>query len=1286
MSHIRRLACLFAVLAPLTGVSVSGRQPRIQFAVEHCNGNGWLPIHDAEFMSVGVTMDFRLRATATAPVYFAICGIDSHGQIVPLWPWVDEQCSKIIPDGQSRRQSVILDGSAVHDAMKRNGQFYDGQYCFLILASEEATPNWNSYLPHRDIRRQLHLAITMPMYALLQRGEVESHVWLCGQPSVRPDDADMNAIISEYRRVTEIAEKDSTISTALLCAFVQNAIAAPSRTQEVMEFRRRHQKCWSLLRTGSLRDADAQSREIIEGFQLIYPQSLFPGGHIDLVHSTMLRGSVRAFLGDSTTSVRLFRESLEKCNRLHELAPTIDTQLLRATIAENLAVQLLENGDSKEALDFTEIACRDCVELLKVSQFAKERVFVTELYSKALLTRSTAAFHLGVPVSEVRRQLSAVDELISLSTEQAVPTKSLSIIVDASRAYLSFLENDHARAKAHLLAVVNRFEQEEGWTDYELLVLTGAADDLMTLYVNDGDLRNARRTASRLSALLRRERKILEAPQTIGILLLAINRLDDGLASIIYGDGDAEFLMEICRDQLTWMEFGDVRTRSAFLSLAESVAAFDCGLAKEICQRAEIAARQDVLDNQVIVSRLHLVRALLIQASIDLQEGQVTVARLRYHEAIRELSRVDPRAIDVEERVELLLRGAILAAQVADDRAAERLYRLATRFDNDWMHQISHGLLARAACDAQRRLWKSGTRGVSEEFGRAWAREVDYSWSLLALSRFGENQQWAQRHELYSSLALAGARQQRCSLETAYQLCATRKRLANEAAKVWRSLLAQDNDRSRTLRAEIVAAQRRSVGTLYWPLASTTPPTARVADTSGLHTRDTPLHWQAVELANDQQLLARRAELDQHDWRDFPPQTVVIDVFRRRPVDLQQASAERSAPYRYFAFVLQRDTSPRLVDLGDAESIDAQIAAWRTAIRDNRDSPAARWLREQLWNPLERQFAGAAQRVYICPEGSLATLPWAALPGRQPDSVLLEDYSLALLPHGLALLNPPSIDSSQQSPDRPVWLLVGNVDYAVPDQSVVPADAPKNHGTERLPRQWSPLPGTRDELQAVVQFAPEAQLVRLEGAAASTDGLLARLPQAHWVHIATHGFFAGPDSQMVPNAPAFARRARHDPLQLSGLVLAGANQPPRLDRLGLAEGDGGLLTGSVIASLPLDRVQTVVLSACETGLGTSGEGSLGLQRAFHQAGADNVIATLWNVDDQATASLMSLFYYHTHRRNLSPLEALRQAQLTVRRHPSAASQLASLRGPDFRKAAQQLRDDASESTISGVGD
>jgi CHAT domain-containing protein len=81
------------------------------------------------------------------------------------------------------------------------------------------------------------------------------------------------------------------------------------------------------------------------------------------------------------------------------------------------------------------------------------------------------------------------------------------------------------------------------------------------------------------------------------------------------------------------------------------------------------------------------------------------------------------------------------------------------------------------------------------------------------------------------------------------------------------------------------------------------------------------------------------------------------------------------------------------------------------------------------------------------------------------------------------------------------------------------------------------------------------------------------------------------------------------------------------------------------------------------------EGVYGLQRAFHQAGCRDVVASLWRVNDEATAALMAVFYRKLWKENLPPLEALRQAQLTLYRHPESIKDLAE-RGWDTSKTAK----------------
>ena len=114
---------------------------------------------------------------------------------------------------------------------------------------------------------------------------------------------------------------------------------------------------------------------------------------------------------------------------------------------------------------------------------------------------------------------------------------------------------------------------------------------------------------------------------------------------------------------------------------------------------------------------------------------------------------------------------------------------------------------------------------------------------------------------------------------------------------------------------------------------------------------------------------------------------------------------------------------------------------------------------------------------------------------------------------------------------------------------------------------------------------------------------------------------------------------------LSGLVFAGANKSAPEGR------EDGLLTAEEVSWIDLGGCDLVVLSACETSLGTEkgGEGMIGLRRAFRLAGARSVVSSLWSVDDETTGELMRAFYWNLWIEEMSRSEALRQAQLEMLR-------------------------------------
>jgi CHAT domain-containing protein len=110
--------------------------------------------------------------------------------------------------------------------------------------------------------------------------------------------------------------------------------------------------------------------------------------------------------------------------------------------------------------------------------------------------------------------------------------------------------------------------------------------------------------------------------------------------------------------------------------------------------------------------------------------------------------------------------------------------------------------------------------------------------------------------------------------------------------------------------------------------------------------------------------------------------------------------------------------------------------------------------------------------------------------------------------------------------------------------------------------------------------------------------------------------------------------------ELSGIALSMVDEKGR--------SRDGYLRLNEIYNLNLPA-ELVVLSACQTGVGKQikGEGLIALTRGFMYAGARSVVASLWKVDDAATASLMTEFYRQMFTNKLKPAAALRSAQLKI---------------------------------------
>ena len=207
---------------------------------------------------------------------------------------------------------------------------------------------------------------------------------------------------------------------------------------------------------------------------------------------------------------------------------------------------------------------------------------------------------------------------------------------------------------------------------------------------------------------------------------------------------------------------------------------------------------------------------------------------------------------------------------------------------------------------------------------------------------------------------------------------------------------------------------------------------------------------------------------------------------------------------------------------------------------------------------------------------------------------------------------------------------------------------------KRPVRPLKALPGSKSEAETVAKLLEKGRIgsvAVLSGSQASERQIKLESPGKRFIHLATHGFFA---TGKVRSALAGSRSAGgldartggFNPMLLSGVVLAGANAGADLS--GATE--DGVLTALEVAGLDLRGTELVTLSACETGLGelVTGEGVMGLRRAFAEAGARALLLSLWKIPDEETRVLMEEFYRQVASApDMDKASALRKAQLQM---------------------------------------
>lgn len=387
-----------------------------------------------------------------------------------------------------------------------------------------------------------------------------------------------------------------------------------------------------------------------------------------------------------------------------------------------------------------------------------------------------------------------------------------------------------------------------------------------------------------------------------------------------------------------------------------------------------------------------------------------------------------------------------------------------------------------------------------------------------------------------------------------------------------------------------------------------------------------------ISLRTSEVLYADNLTAEEVRWQSLvsklKPNEAIVEMVRFRKYDLQTSRKKNYFGFAdsvyYAALVLTSEThrKPEVILFKEGGNLETRYYNYyKNAMKYNVQDELSYHF---FWEPIEARLAGK-DRIYFSSDGVYHRINVNTLRDVNTGRFLLEKFDIVYLLNPIQFLENKQPTTKMKHDAVLMGDPVFDIDVSKPRERAVDY----NH--------FAGLPGTQDEILAIDKLLKARAWktsVFLRGAATENNLKLVRSPAI--LHLASHGFFS---SDIV----SLNAEAKKEFLFHSGLVLTGANKS--LSTGSTSFQNDGIVTAFEVMSLDLTNTRLVVLSACETGLGKieNGEGVFGLQRSFMQAGARNVLISLWKVDDEATRDLMIKFYQYLADGN-SLHDSLKKAQ------------------------------------------
>ncbi|MAS93750.1 MAG: hypothetical protein CMO55_11215 [Verrucomicrobiales bacterium] len=421
----------------------------------------------------------------------------------------------------------------------------------------------------------------------------------------------------------------------------------------------------------------------------------------------------------------------------------------------------------------------------------------------------------------------------------------------------------------------------------------------------------------------------------------------------------------------------------------------------------------------------------------------------------------------------------------------------------------------------------------------------------------------------------------------------------------------------------------------------------------------------------------------------IPADAVLIEFIRYRAY----SAPGRFVP-RYGAVVLKAKGKPVFVPLAEAVKVEAGMETYAKAVRSNApDEDMKKFLQAlgaAVWDPLAKELPAPGKRIILSPDGALNFLSFATL-FADGEKFVGETWPLSYVSSGRDLLR------KNDSTRKDSMQIIANPDFQTPATEDV-AGARNIAGDAAVTMRGmlgriglSPLPGTKAEEAALRELISKEWKWDIEShlEKEATEESVNAVDSPGVLHLATHGFYlprtgrsdpmkrvasywesSRGGSQQGQPLEAFSDVVLDNPMHRSGIALAGAEATLKQWGAGriLDTSKDGVLTAEEMALLDLDGTWLVVLSACETGLGEirAGEGVLGMRRGLIEAGAQNLLLTLWPVADKETAMFMVDLYRNLDGGKKDPVQvspAVQAAYLKKFREEKGITQAVKLAGP-----------------------